>query len=253
MAGEREDNQGGQFQPTRWSVVLAAGGPEAGEASRRALAELCQGYWFPLYAYLRRRGYATADAEDLVQAFFARLLEKRALAAADRERGRFRAFLLGSLKHFLINEWDRETRQKRGGGLPVVELDALDAEARCRLEPASDDPPERLFDRQWALTVIANCLGKLRAEHEAAGRGRLFERLKGTIAAAPETAPYAEIAADLGVSEDLVKVAVHRLRQRYRQLLRAEIAETVGDSRDLEGEIHYLLECLREPADERFQ
>jgi RNA polymerase sigma-70 factor (ECF subfamily) len=246
MAEEAQVYGPGGFKPTRWSVVLAAADPAAGAVADQALAELCQTYWFPLYAYLRRRGYSCADAEDLVQAFFVRLLEKRAVAAADPARGRFRAFLLGSLKNFLINDWDRNSRQKRGGGIPVIELDGLEAEERCRLEPACEDSPERLFDRQWALTVIDNCLRRLRAEHEAAGRGQLFELLKGTIAAAPETAPYAEIAATLKISEDLVKVAVHRLRKRYRQLLHEEIAQTVGSTDDLEGEIRHLLECLRE-------
>jgi RNA polymerase sigma-70 factor (ECF subfamily) len=246
MNDAAQDHGPGGFKPTRWSVVLAAADPAAGAGADQALAELCQTYWLPLYAYLRRRGYSTVDAEDLVQAFFARLLEKRTVAAADPARGRFRAFLLGSLKHFLINDWDRHSSQKRGGGIPIIELDGLEAEERCRVEPAGEDSPERLFDRQWALTVIDNCLRRLRAEHEAAGRSQLFEMLKGTIAAAPETAPYSQIAASLGVSEDLVKTAVLRLRKRYRQLLHEEIAQTVDGAADLEDEIRHLLDCLRE-------
>lgn len=245
MPEAEQDTGAGGFRPTRWSVVLAAASLDSDAAAGRALEELCRTYWFPLYAYVRRKGYAAADAEDLVQAFFARLLEKRSVAAADPARGRFRAFLLGSLKNFLFNEWDRHSAAKRGGGTPVIELDALAAEERCRLEPACNEAPERIFDREWALAVLDASLRRLRAEHEAGGRGLLFERLKGAIAAAPETAPYAEIAAELKISEDLVKVAVHRLRKRYREILREEVAQTVDSAGDLDGELRHLLDCLR--------
>lgn len=224
---------GGCFVTTRWSVVLAAAEKGGGAADAGgALAELCRAYWFPLYAFIRRRGYSPHDAEDLTQAFFARFLEKNGLASVNPEKGRFRAFLLASLKHFLANEWDRSQTQKRGGGDPVLALDALTAEDRYRLEPADALSPERLYERQWALTLLAQVLGRLEAEHAAAGKGALFADMKGFLTGEGSPDSYSTIGGRHGLSEGAFKVTVHRLRKRYRELLREEIARTVADPDD---------------------
>jgi RNA polymerase sigma-70 factor (ECF subfamily) len=228
-----------QFQATRWSVVLAA----AGDADA-ALAALCRAYWFPLYAFIRRQGVAPHDAEDLTQGFFAHLLGKGALAHVDRAKGRFRTFLLASLKHFLADERDRAHAQKRGGGQPAISLDACAAEERYALEPRDELSPDRLFDRRWAVAVIEQALARLDAEYAAAGKSELFAELKPLLTGGGGTRPYAEIGATLGMNEGAVKIAVHRLRQRYRAALRAEIAETVGSAEDVEAELRYLLEAL---------
>ena len=227
------------FSATRWSVVLAA----AGESSD-ALAALCRAYWYPLYAFLRRQGLSTHDAEDVTQGFFAHLLGKDALAHVDRAKGRFRTFLLASLKHFLADERDRAHAQKRGGGEAAISLDACEAEERYALEPRDELSPDRLFDRRWALAVIGQALARLGAEYAASGKGALFDALKAQLTAPGGGPSYAEIGAAFGMNEGAVKVAVHRLRQRYGAALRAEIAETVGTAEEVEAELRHLLDAL---------
>jgi RNA polymerase sigma factor (sigma-70 family) len=229
------------FATTRWSLVAAAQDPAAPE-SRQALADLCAAYWYPVYAYVRRRGHDHHHAQDLTQAFFARLLEKNDLADADRTRGRFRSFLLTACQHFLANQHDRATAKKRGGGRSHVALDFADADQRYSHEPAHDDTPERLFDRRWALDLLDRALTELRAEYEESGRGKLFEALKGTLTGGTEA--YAELAQSLDLTEGAVKVAVHRLRQRYRDRLRAAIAETVEKPEDVDDEVRDLFAAL---------
>lgn len=229
------------FATTRWSLVAAAQDPAAPE-SRQALADLCAAYWYPVYAYVRRRGHDHHQAQDLTQAFFARLLEKNDLADADRTRGRFRSFLLTACQHFLANQHDRATAKKRGGGRPHVALDFADADRRYSHEPAHADTPERLFDRRWALDLLDRALTELRTEYEDSGRGKLFEALKGTLTGGTEA--YAELAQSLDMTEGAVKVAVHRLRQRYRDRLRAAIAETVEKPEDVDDEVRDLFAAL---------
>jgi RNA polymerase sigma-70 factor (ECF subfamily) len=231
------------FAATRWSVVLAAAQGKRTPAAATAMEELCRAYWYPLYAFIRRRGYESHEAEDLAQGFFARLLEKRALQDVDPQKGKFRAFLLAALKHFLANERDRAQAQKRGGAHTLLQLDSLDGETRYRLEPAHDATPEKLFERQWALTVLHQVLARLQAEAEADGKAATFASLKGFLVG-DRSQTHAAAGAALGLSEGAVKVAVHRLRRRYRELLREEIAHTVADPADVDEEIQYLRRCL---------
>jgi RNA polymerase sigma factor (sigma-70 family) len=222
------------FPTTLWTVVLDSGRDEPALA-RAALARLCQAYWYPLYSFVRRRGKSPHDAEDLTQAFFAQLLEKRGLERVDPEKGRFRTFLLASFKNFLANDWDKAHALKRGGGQKIVSLDEERAESRYRLEPTSHDTtPEHHFDRQWAMMLLERVLDDLRDECRADGNGDLFEELKATITGQPVA--HADMAARLGRSEGAIKVAVHRMRQRYRELVRTRIADTV-DQRDVEDEL----------------
>jgi RNA polymerase sigma-70 factor (ECF subfamily) len=230
---------GDAFANTRWSVVLAAQDPVR---TKTALGELYQTYWYPLYAYVRRRGYSAEDAQDLTQAFFARLLEKNWLDAVAPEKGRFRAFLLAALKHFLANEWDKAQAQKRGGGLVPV---SLDAETRYQREPRDELSPDRLFDRQWALALLETVLNQLRAEHDTNDKRRLFEALRGTLTGDQPEAGYAELGRQLGLNEGAIKVAVHRLRKRYRELLRAEIAQTVSDPGQVAEELRSLFAAFQ--------
>jgi RNA polymerase sigma-70 factor (ECF subfamily) len=234
-----------EFATTHWSLVSAAKPDEASQArAREALEGLCRAYWYPLYAFVRSRGYSAVDAQDLTQAFFARIIETSGFASADRERGRFRSYLLGAMKHFLANEWHRAQAQKRGGQVQFIEWDALDPEARYAGTSAQSDNPERLFDREWALETIAGALQALRDEMETAGKIEQFDALKGSLTGEDEL-PREEIAARLDMSVGAVKVAVHRLRQRYRELLRAAIAETVDNEADLDDEMRYLVAVLR--------
>lgn len=207
------------------------------------MAELCGLYWYPLYAFIRRRGHSAHEAEDLTQEFFLRFLAAQSLAAVSPEKGKFRSFLLASVQHFLANESDRNRALKRGGGQTPIALDALQADARYRLEPADQLTPERLFERRWALTVLEQVLARLDREMAAAGKADLFAALKGFLVGGSQET-YAEAAQRLGQSVGAVKVAVHRLRRRYRQLLRDEIANTVDDPALIEEEIQYLLRCL---------
>ncbi len=231
------------FAATRWTVVLAAAHGVATARAADAMTELCRMYWYPLYAYVRRRGHETSEAEDLTQEFFARLLAKDYLASVAPEKGKFRAFLLASLKHFLANEWDRCQAQKRGAGKRALSLDALTAEDRYRLEPLHNLTAEKLYERQWALTVLGRILARLEAEWTARGKQRFFDGLKSTLTG-PGEASYAAIGAGLGMTEAAVKVAAHRLRRRYRELLREEIAQTVASAEEIDEEIRYLLSCL---------
>jgi len=233
-----------EFATTHWSLVVAARPDEVSRTrAHRALEALCEAYWYPLYAFVRHRGYSSDDAQDVTQSFFTRILETGGLASADPARGRFRSYLLGAVKHFLANEWHRARAQKRGGGATFLEWDALDPEARYALEPAWSSDAEADFDREWAQESIARALEKLRVELSARGRGELLEALRGSLTG--EEPPRAETAARLGMTEGAVKAAVYRLRQRYRELLRAEIAETVADPAEVDDELRHLVAALR--------
>jgi RNA polymerase sigma-70 factor (ECF subfamily) len=240
----REQQSVRRFATTRWSLVAAAGNRTAPEA-QEALATLCRIYWYPLYAYARRQLASADDAQDLTQEFFVRLLEKDYLQAADPQRGRFRAFLLTAFQRFLANERDRARAQKRGGGRPVLSLDFQAGESQFQREPADPATPETLFERRWALTLLEQTLGRLRQEFASAGKEKLFATLKGTLTGDDSGVPYAQLAAQLDVSEQAVKVAVHRLRRRYAELLRAEITQTVADPREVEDELRDLFAAVR--------
>lgn len=240
MASETRNGQE-YFLTTHWSVVLNAQGDDS-SCARDALAHLCHAYWYPLYAFVRRQGHPADDAQDLTQEFFSRLLAKNYLAAADPGRGKFRSFLLSSLKHFLANEWDRAHAQKRGAGHQLISLDDTQAEAQYALEPADNTSPDKLFERRWATTLLDQVLSRLRAEYEGTERGKLYAAIKGCLT--QEAAPYAELAASLAMSEGAVKVAAHRLRARYRELLREEIAQTVSSAGEVEDEIRHLFTAL---------
>jgi len=229
-----------RFEETRWSVVVAAGGDST--KAGKALAHLCETYWYPLYAFVRREGHGADDAQDLTQEFFARLLEKKWLDGVNREKGKFRSFLLAAMRHFLANEWDRAHRLKRGGGVTVLSLDAETAEARYALEPPDGMTADRIFERRWALTLLEQVLAQVRREFMAVGREKLFEELK--VALTGEKVPYAEIAVRLNLSEGAIRVAVHRLRTRYRELLRAEIGETVATESEIDAEVQHLFAAL---------
>ena len=219
--------------------MLAAGKRHTPQ-SDTALEELCRIYWFPLYAYVRRRGYTKEDAEDLTQAFFARFLAKNYLEGLSAERGRFRAFLLASLKHFLINEWKKSQRQKRGGGEKLLSLDWQTADTKFQVAAANEPSPEKAFDREWALALLAHVIERLREECELEGKGKQFEQLKIFLTAGKGTLSHADAARSLGMDETAVRVTVHRLRKRYRQLLRDEIAQTLSDPSQVAEEIRAL-------------
>jgi RNA polymerase sigma-70 factor (ECF subfamily) len=231
------------FVTTHWSVVLTAGRNDTTRA-RAALEQLCRNYWHPLYAYVRRSGHSPEEAQDLTQEFFARLLAQNTVARADPARGRFRSFLLGSLKHFLAHEWEKARAQKRGGGAQLIPLDFDTAESRWVQPVAPGDTPDRAFDRQWALALLDVVLGRVRKEYTDSGRDELFVGLKDTLTGGRSEIPYSELAARLGLSEGAVKVAAHRLRQRYRDLLRVEIASTVAGPEEVEEELKHLFAAL---------
>jgi RNA polymerase sigma factor (sigma-70 family) len=228
-----------EFATTQWSVVLAAGGDNSRAAP--ALARLCSAYWYPIYAYVRRQGRNTHDAQDLTQDFFAELIERDSLAGVVKERGRFRTWLLAVLKHFLSNEWHRSQRQKRGGGLAIVSLDD-EAERRYLAEPIDPRTAERLFDRSWALTVVDRAMSQLENEWRENGKHDHFQILKGALTG--ERASYSDLATRLSMTEGAVRVAVHRLRDQYRSLLRSEISQTVAFPNDAEDELRYLFAAL---------
>ncbi len=240
---ESTSSPAANFALTHWSVVVAAAGNDSTHA-RTALEKLCRTYWQPIYAFVRRQGHSPHDAQDLTQEFFARLLEKKSLADVDRAKGRFRSFLLASLKHFLANEWDKARAEKRGGGQVLIPIDASMAENSCGVDPADGVTAEKIFERRWALTLLDHVLQRLREEHIRDGKETSFEQLKVTLTEASRSVPYAEIAARLDMSEGAVKVAVHRLRQRYRELLRVEIAGTVTSPGEVEDEIRALFSAL---------
>jgi RNA polymerase sigma factor (sigma-70 family) len=226
--------------------VLSARDPQS-PRSAEALEKLCRAYWYPLYAYVRRTGQSKENAEDLTQAFFARLLEKNFLEAAEPERGRFRSFLLMALKRFMANEWDRERAQKRGGGQIHVPLDTELAERKFQAETAIGEvSPDRLYDRRWALTLLEQTMARLRAEFEHSGKAGEFDRLKIFLTADKHEIPYATVAAELGLGEGALRVAVHRLRKRYRELFREEIAHTLAEGENVDTELRHLLTVLSE-------
>ncbi len=228
------------FATTHWTVVLAAGQRHTPQ-SDAALEQLCRTYWFPLYAYVRRRGHTKEDAEDLTQSFFARFLEKNYLEGLSAERGRFRAFLLASLKHFLANEWDKAQRQKRGGGAAHLSLDWQGADAQFQVAATATEPsPDKVFDREWAVALLARVIERLQAECEAEGRGKQFDRLKIFLTAGKGAHSHTDVAKALGMDEGAVRVAVHRLRKRYRQLLRDEISQTLSDPAQADEELRAL-------------
>jgi RNA polymerase sigma-70 factor (ECF subfamily) len=230
---------GDQFATTHWSVVLAAGREDSASA-RQALEKLCHTYWQPLHAYVQRRGYDPDAAADLTQGFFTRLIASRGLAQVDPAKGRFRAFLLASMKHFLANEWDRTRAQKRGGGAMHVPIDPASSSEDAATVPADTLTPEKVFERQWALTLLNTVLDGLQGEYVADGKGALFDALKGSVTGERPTVHYARIGIDLGLSEGAVKVAAHRLRVRYRACLRQAIARTVARAEEIDEEIRYL-------------
>jgi len=231
------------FATTHWSVVLAASDPRS-TRSAEALENLCRNYWFPLYAYVRRRGYNAEDAQDLTQEFFARFLEKNGVSHARRERGRFRSFLLTSLQNFLGHEWESARAQKRGGGQRPVVWDEQFAERCYALETASRLSPDKVFEQRWALALFQQALAQLRKEFIEAGKGGHFTELKAFLTEAAEEGDYADVAARLNMTAGTVSVAVHRMRQRYRQLVREEIAHTVPTAADVDDELRYLIGLL---------
>ena len=245
MANDTPDSSSGsgRFTTTHWSLVLAASGSEDTH-SREALAQLCQVYWYPLYAFVRRHGHGPHDAQDLTQEFFMRLLEKDYLRDVDRSKGKFRSFLMAALKHFLSKEWARGKTLKRGGGQRLLSLDIISAEDRYRREPQDNLTAEKLFEHRWALTLLDRVLTRLSEEYEASGKATMFEQLKGCLTGDSDLLPYAELALGLGISEGAVKVAVHRLRKRYRGVLRDEIAQTVADPTEIDDEIRQLFSAL---------
>lgn len=221
-------------------MVLAAG-KEKSPLADVALEELCRDYWYPLYAYVRRQGHAPAQAEDLTQDFFTRLLEKKYLAGLDSNRGRFRAFLLAAMKHFLANEWDRANRQKRGGGAVVLSLDYQGADTRYQINPEDHLSPDKLYDRAWATTLLERVVNRLSSENQAEGRAKEFDQLKFFLMVGKNDIPYAEAASKLALSEGNVRVMVHRLRRRYRELLQQEIVQTLSDPAQAAEEMQSLM------------
>lgn len=235
---------GDRFAVTRWSIVLRASRPGTPEAAE-ALEILCRTYWYPIYGYIRSRGHTPDDAQDLVQEFFARFLEKNWLAGIEAETGKFRCFLLTVVKRFLLNDFDYRHAQKRGGGRSVLSLDEELAEGRYRAEPATDETPERIFDRRWALAVLDQALTSLRTETTKGEKAKEFQLLGAFLSREAEPGEYARIAGELGVSVSAVAVAVHRLRQRYREVLRECVASTMAEPWQADQEIRQLIAALQ--------
>lgn len=238
---ESRERSAAQFATTHWSVVLAAG-DSASPDSREALEKLCRAYWYPLYAFARRKGHSPQDAEDLTQGFFERLLAKHYLKDVLAEKGRFRTFLLTSLTHFMANEWDRAQALKRGGGEAILSLDAGALESRYRSDVARQDPAEEHFDRLWADAVMNRALISLEEEFRAAGKGAHFEALAEFLSRTPAEGEYVQVGERLGLNSHAVAVAVSRLRDRYRVLVRAEVGQTVENPADVDPELRYLVE-----------
>lgn len=233
----------GQFNTTHWSVVLLAGETHAPQADV-ALEKLCRTYWPPLYAYVRRKGHSPHDAQDLTQEFFARLLEKQYLKLADPERGRFRSFLLKSLQHFLVNEWGRGQALKRGGGHTLVPLDDVAAERIYQAQPDDQLAPESFYDKRWAMTLLQQAMERLGTDYASAGKQELFGHLKGHLLTEGSAEIYRELAGPLGLSEGAVKVAMHRLRQRFRDAVRAEVTQTVATPAEVDEELRCLMMAM---------
>ena len=231
------------FPPTQWTLVVAAGATPSPE-SAAALERLCETYWYPLYAYVRRCGHSSADAEDLTQEFFARLLEHHWIGRADRDRGRFRSFLLTAMKRFLANEWAKEQTLKRGGGMRPVPLRFDTAETRYGREPADTSTPEQVYERQWALLLLEAVVRRLREDYVRDGKGGLFDALQPCLVGSREAQPYAALAVQLEMTEGAVRTAVCRLRERYRERTREEIGNTVASPAEIEGELRHLFRVL---------
>jgi RNA polymerase sigma-70 factor (ECF subfamily) len=245
LEGTERNSTPGQssFATTHWSIVLAAGNQSSPDYTR-ALSTLCQTYWYPLYAYLRRWGCDRQQAEDYTQSFFASLIERQAVGEADPKRGKFRSFLLSSLKHFLADEWDRTQAQKRGGDIKILSLDIDDGETRYGCEPVDELTPEKLFERHWAQTVLKQAMTRLKAEYVTAGKQQLFDHLKTCLTAEQGSISYSNIAVKLDMTEGAVKVAVHRLRHRYAEFVREQIAQTVATPEQIDEEINELYAAL---------
>jgi RNA polymerase sigma-70 factor (ECF subfamily) len=231
------------FVTTHWSTVLRAGHGDTTHA-RDALEKLCRTYWYPIYAWIRRRGQSPEDAQDLTQSFFLRLLEQQSLANADPELGRFRSFLLGALNHFLIDEWKKARTQRRGSGRQILSLDWAAAEQRFDMEPVDHVTPDKAFDKNWATALLNEVLNQLEDEYQGDGKLEMFRALQQTLTGVRESQPYASLAERLGMAEGAVRVAVHRLRKRYRALLEAEIANTVSSPAEVKEEMAYLLQTI---------
>jgi DNA-directed RNA polymerase specialized sigma24 family protein len=242
-SGEAEAMANRWFATTHWSVVLAAAGTSS-PGSDGALERLCRTYWYPLYAFIRRKGDGAHEAEDLTQGFFARFLARRDLEDVAREKGRFRTFLLCAVDHYLANEWDKTRRLKRGGGLAFLPLETAQAEERYGQAPADAGTPERVFDRRWAETMLEVVLARLRAEYADAGKDSRFEVLKAFLLGEPEAEGYGAVAARLGMTAPGVKSAVHRMRGRFRDLFREEIAHTVATRAEIDEELRYLVRLM---------
>src|SRR5262249_51509751 len=238
------DSEKSGFATTHWSVVLAAAHQPSPEAER-ALAALSSIYWYPLYAFARRRLGTIEDAQDLTQEFFARLLEKNSLRFADRQRGRFRSFLLASFKNFLAQQRDRAKAQKRGGGKSIVPLDFNSADRRYELEPADFSTPEASYERRWALQLLEHVFARLRNEYKSKGKGELFESLKPILTGSDASLSYARLATLMAIPEGAIKVAAHRLRERYGELLRETLAETVAGPDEIDDELRQLFAAVR--------
>lgn len=234
--------QAARFEQTRWSIVVTAADGDSTKA-RKALTHLCETYWYPLYAFVRREGHSAHDAQDLTQEFFARLIEKRKLAGLVREKGKFRSFLLTAMNNFLTDEWKRAEAQKRGAH-QIISLDAAQAETRYRLEPADTLTPEKIFAKNWALTLLKVVYERLQKEFSDDGKAAQFEALSFALTGDKSAVPYAELSAKLSMSESAVKVAVHRLRQRYREVLRDEVGQTVDSPEEIEAELRDLMRAL---------
>lgn len=242
-ASPNQPVQNAWFTTTHWSVVLAAGDGASPRAAE-ALEKLCRTYWLPLYAYVRRKGHTCEDAQDMTQEFFARFLAKNSFGRARPERGRFRSFLLTSMQNFLAHEWQRARAEKRGGGRSLLRWDELAPENHYQLEASSELTPDKVFDQRWALTLFQRALARLRQEFTAAGKGAQFDRLKGYLSSEAGENAYAEVAAQLNMTPRAIAVAVHRLRQRYGQVVREEIAHTVSSSADIEDELRLLIALM---------
>jgi RNA polymerase sigma factor (sigma-70 family) len=240
---EPSSRSSGLFATTHWSVILTAGKGESEQAAE-ALEKLCLTYWYPLYAYVRRRGYCPEDAQDLIQEFFARFLARNDLARVDRTRGRFRSYLLGALNHYLADDWDRRHRLKRGGQTCQVPFDVASGESHYALEPVDERSPDRLFERRWALALLDLVLSQLQREHQTGGKERLFARLSVFLPGEAEDLSYRQVAQELQMTEGATRVAVHRLRQRYGELFHEAVADTVEDPGDIPDEKRYLLLVL---------
>jgi len=232
-----------EFTATHWSVVLAAGQKESPQAAD-ALEKLCRTYWYPLYAFVRRQGHSPHDSEDLLQGFFARFLEKEYLATVDRTKGRFRSFLLGALKHYLADQWDKAKAVKRGGRIEFLSLEGESAESRYWEEPASELTPERLYEQRWACVLLERVMARLEQDFDAAGQGPLFAALESFLLEDDRSVSYADLAAEHGLSEGALKMKVQRLRQRYQRLLREEVAHTVARPEEVEDEIRWLFSVV---------